>query len=220
MLIMQKNKVVAFDCDGTLLNTFNLIIETVKITLKELFPDYKPTKEEIESFFGPGLIESFSKYVKTKEEVDYCISRYRYHNQKIMSEYITCFDGIEEMLKYLKEHGYKVLIVSNKVSSAVKQGLVLCNVDKYIESIIGYEMIIPKPDPDGIYQAMKQYDVDKLLYVGDTTIDMQTGVNANVPTVGVTWCKSSKEQLYSAGATYVIDKPSELIDILENEIIF
>lgn len=217
---MQKNKVIAFDCDGTLLNTYNLIQETFKIIFKELFPDYNVTQEELESFFGPGLGETFGKYVNTKEEVDYCISRYRYLNQKIMDKYIECFDGIEDMLIYLKENGYRVMIVSNKVSHAVMQGLVLCHVDQYIEKIIGYEMITPKPDPDGIYQAMKMYDVDTLLFVGDTSIDMKTGVNASVPTVGVTWCKSTKEQLYQAGATYVIDKPSELIEILEKENIF
>lgn len=217
---MGKNKVVAFDCDGTILNTYNLIQQTFKITFKELFPNYEVSKEELESFFGPGLHETFSKYAKTLEEVNHCVDRYRYHNHRIMKDYIECFDGIEEMLIYLKEHGYRVMIVSNKVSSAIQYGLELCHVEEYIENIIGYEMIIPKPDPDGIYQAMKLYDVDNLLFVGDTSIDMKTGVNANVPTVGVTWCKSSKEELFASGATYVIDHPSELIKIIEEENIF
>lgn len=217
---MSQNKVVAFDCDGTILNTYNLIQQTFKIVFAELFPDYNVSKEELESFFGPGLHETFGKYAKTDEEIDYCVQRYRYHNHRIMKDYIECFDGVEEMLKYLKEHDYRIIIVSNKVSSAILYGLELCHVEHYIENIIGYEMIIPKPDPDGIYQAMKLYDVSNLLFVGDTNIDMKTGVNASVPTVGVTWCKSSKEELLSSGATYVIDHPSELIKIIEEENIF
>lgn len=216
----MKNKVIAFDCDGTLVNTYKLIQQTFRIAFKELFPNIYVTDEEFESFFGPGLHETFSKYAKTKEEVNYCIERYRYHNHLIMKDYIECFDGIVELLDYLKEHGYNIMIVSNKITSAVKYGLELCNIDKYIEAIIGYEMIIPKPDPDGIYQAMKMYNVDNLLFIGDTSIDMKTGVNANVPTVGVTWCRSKKEELYLAGADFVIDHPLELINILENENIF
>ena len=62
--------------------------------------------------------------------------------------------------------------------------------------------------------------MNTLVFVGDTTIDMKTGVNANVPTIGVTWCKSTKEELYASGATYVIDKPDELIKLLEKENLF
>lgn len=216
----MKNKVIAFDCDGTLVNTYNLIQKTFRITFKELFPDVLVTDQEFESFFGPSLKETFAKYVDTEEKINYCIERYRYHNQKIMAEMIEIFDGIKEMLETLKEEGYKLMIVSNKVGSAVKRSIELCDIDKYIETIIGYEMIIPKPDPDGIYQAMKMYDVENLVFVGDTSIDMETGVNANVPTIGVTWCKSSKEELKNAGATFVIDKPSELIDIIHNNNLF
>lgn len=216
----MPKKVVAFDCDGTLINTYNLIQETFKITFKELFPEYPLTSEELESFFGPGLHDTFSKFVKTEEEINYCIDRYRYHNHKIMAKYIESFDGIEELLEYLVKNNYNVAIVSNKISSAVRYGLELCKIDKYIEHIIGYEMIIPKPNPDGIYQAMKLYDVDNLVFVGDTPIDMETGVNASVPTVGVTWCKSTIDQLKNAGATFVINHPSELIKLLEEKNLF
>lgn len=216
----MKNKVIAFDCDGTLVNTYNLIQKTFRITFKELFPDVFITDQKYESFFGPSLKETFAQYVDTEEKINYCIERYRYHNQKIMAEMIEIFDGIEEMLKTLKEEGYRIMIVSNKASQAVKRSVELCNIDKYIEAIIGYEMIIPKPNPDGIYQAMKLYEVDNLLYVGDTTIDMITGLNANVPTIGVTWCKSSKEELLNSGATYVISHPSQLIDIVHSLNIF
>ena len=133
-----------------------------------------------------------------------------------MAKYIEAFDGIVEMLEELKQKGYNIMIVSNKVSSAVKYGLELCNVNHYIEHIIGYEMITPKPDPDGIIKAKALYGVDTLVFVGDTHIDMETGKNAKVPTIGVTWCKSTKEVLFQTGADFVIDHPSELIEVIEN----
>lgn len=217
---MSKKKVVAFDCDGTILDTYNLIQQTFRITFNELFPDLNLSNEEYASFFGPGLHDTFSRYAKSEDEVNYCIERYRYHNIRIMKDYIKDFEGIDDLLKYLQDNNYHIVIVSNKVSNVILYGLELCHLEKYFEHIIGYEMIIPKPDPDGIYQAMKLYDVETLVFVGDTTIDMKTGVNASVPTIGVTWCKSTKEELYSSGATYVIDKPDELIKILEEEHLF
>lgn len=212
---MQKNRVIAFDCDGTLLNTYNLIQQTFKITFNELFPDYQLSQQELESFFGPGLHETFGHYVNTKEEVNYCIERYRYHNHRIMADYIEVFDGITQMLQELKNKGYNIMIVSNKVSKAIQYGLELCQIEHYIEHIIGYEMITPKPDPDGIYKAKALYNVDNLVFVGDTHIDMETGKNANVPTIGVTWCKSTKDVLLKSGANFVIDHPKELIKVIE-----
>ena len=213
---MLKNKVIAFDCDGTLLDTFKLIEQTVILTFKEKLPEYNISLQEVHAFFGPFLNDSFAKYVSTQEKVDECVETYRQINNKLMPEYISCYDGIKELLEYLKQNGYQIAIVSNKVSPAILYGLELCHIETYIDLIIGAEMIIPKPDPDGINQVRKHFNVQDLIYVGDVKTDIQTGQNAGVPTVGVTWCKTTKEELQLAGATYVIDHPLELIKILEN----
>ena len=60
----MKNKVIIFDCDGTLVDTFLLIEKTVFQTFETLLPDYPLTKDEAHQFFGPFLNDSFKKYVK------------------------------------------------------------------------------------------------------------------------------------------------------------
>lgn len=212
---MPNSKVIGFDCDGTLLDTFKLIEQTVILTFKEMLPNYNISIEEVHAFFGPFLDDSFSKYVNTKEEVAACVEKYRQINNRLMPEYIKAYDGIKELLEYLKNNDYKIAIVSNKVSPAIIYGLELCNLESYIDLIIGAEMIIPKPNPDGINQVRKYFGVQDLIYIGDVKTDIETGKNANVKTVGVTWCKTKKEELLNAGATFVIDHPLELIKILE-----
>lgn len=49
----MKNKVIIFDCDGTLVDTFLLIEKTVFKTFATLLPDYPLTMEEAHQFFGP-----------------------------------------------------------------------------------------------------------------------------------------------------------------------
>ena len=75
--------------------------------------------------------------------------------------------------------------------------------------------ICPKPDSDGINKVREYFNTQDVIYVGDMKTDIETGKNAGIPSVGVTWCKTSKEEFKQIGATYIVDHPLELIKILE-----
>lgn len=215
MIKMAINKVIIFDCDGTLLDTFLLIEKTVYKTFEKMLPNYPLTKEEAHSFFGPALDESFKRFVKTEEEVKKLVKCYRDYNEALMADYVVAYDGILELLDKLKENGYKLAIVSNKVTPAVIKGLEICDIDKYFDLIIGLEKLDKaKPDPDGIYQVLDYFNVKDAIMIGDTIIDINTGQNANIDTIGVTWCKTTKEVFLASGATYVVDEPLEILKIV------
>lgn len=219
---INTNKVVFFDCDGTLLDTFTLIEKTTMRVFDELLPDYQYTIEEIHAFFGPLLNESFAKYAKDEEQLEQLVERYRVLNKELHEEYIKSFDGIYEMLQELKQQGITTVIVSNKVTSAIIQGLQICGIHEFIDEVVGVEKLSkPKPDPDGIYELMEKYNIDRGLFVGDTEFDITTVNNVktkypNLLSVGVTWCKTSREKFNELNADYVIDKPSELVEVIKN----
>lgn len=215
--LKKKNqKLIIFDCDGTVLDTFDLIEKTVFRTFEEKLPDYNLTLEEAHAFFGPLIDESFRKYANTDEEVEELINCYRNINEKIMPKYIKAFDGIEEVLKELKKSGFKIAIVSNKVTDAVVQGLKICNINQYFDLIIGAEkMDHPKPAPDGIKKALELLKKKDAILIGDTIIDIETGKNASIDTIGVTWCKTTKEEFKRNKATYIINRPDEILKIVK-----
>ena len=72
----MKNKYIIFDCDGTLLNTYPLIMESFKRTFKNYLPDYLLTEDELNSFFGPSLRLTFLRYFD-ESMVDDVIKYYR-----------------------------------------------------------------------------------------------------------------------------------------------
>lgn len=218
---VKYEDVIIFDCDGTLLDTYGLIIFITRKVLEEQFPNRTFTDEEVEAFFGPLLDESFAKYTSDPVKLNECIELYRKYNKIYHPEYVHAYDGIKEMLENLRMLGFKSVIVSNKITKAVKMGLKISGIDKYIDDVIGAEMLkTPKPDPDGLLQVIEKYKLNKVLFVGDTKYDIECGQNAKayhpvLKTVGVTWCQTSKEEFEEYGADYTIDSPDQLLEVLD-----
>lgn len=212
----NKEYAIIFDCDGTVLDTYQLIIETVYQTFAKMLPDYPLTYEEADAFFGPLLDDTFSKYATNEKQLNELIECYRVINNRLMQKYIKAFPGISNLLQTLKARDYKIAIVSNKVTDAVIKGLDICKLTPYFDLIIGAEKLkAPKPNPDGIYQVLQKFDMNSAIMIGDTIIDIDTGNNAKVKTIGVTWCRTSKEEFLNHYASYVVDDPQKILKIIE-----
>lgn len=136
-----KNKVLVFDCDGTVLDTFELIEHIVLETFKEVKPDYPITLDEAHSFFGPYINDTFKNYAKDEEELNLYINTYNKYASELTSKYIKAYPGIKEALAELKKQGYIICVASNKISKEVKRGLILCDLNKYVTEIIGAEQM-------------------------------------------------------------------------------
>ena len=136
-----------------------------------------------------------------------------------MPEWINVFEGIIDLLEYLKQNEYPISILSNKAYDMIMYGLELTNIAHYFDVVIGYEQMPQhKPHPAGIEVIKDFYKTnnnDNIYLIGDTLIDINTAINANINSVGVTWCITKKEDFIKGNAKYIINKPSELIKILE-----
>ena len=210
---------VIFDLDGTLLNTLEDLTDSVNMVLKN--EGYAPrTKEDVREFIGNGvkmLMERSLPPGTTEEEVLRCLSLFRPVYLKNMQNKTKPYDGIPAVLEKLKEMGVKVGVVSNKPHEATQE---ICrqyfhgNIDAAIGDNADRRN---KPDPDNVYEALKQLgaEKDRTLYAGDSDIDMYTAQNAGLDSVGVTWGYRSLETLAEAGADYIIDEPERLIDLIK-----
>ena len=70
-----------------------------------------------------------------------------------------------------------------------------------------------KPAPDSVLAALKRLGTDKsgAVYVGDSEVDIQTAVNAEIPCISVTWGFKSREFLLKNGASRLVDTPAEIL---------
>ncbi|MCI2136446.1 MAG: HAD hydrolase-like protein, partial [Bacteroidales bacterium] len=72
-----------------------------------------------------------------------------------------------------------------------------------------------KPDPEIVEQIMacvpslKKQDV---VYSGDSNVDMQTGLNAGVRTIGVLWGFRTREELAAYNPSALVSSAAQLTD--------
>ena len=154
---LNKLDTILFDLDGTLLNTKPLIDASFVHTFAHFRPDYVLTDEELDSFFGPTLQQTFSKYSSNQEEIDKMIEYYREFNIPHHNDMVKIFPGVKDTIKTLSSKGYNLGVVSSKKTDLVKFGLQLFDIEKYMDVIIGAnEVKNHKPAPDGILLAIEK----------------------------------------------------------------
>ncbi len=217
---MKKTKIdtIIFDLDGTLLDTLDDLTASVNhCMVKYGYPAYD--RSQVRDMVGNGIYVLMERALpggqndpfypaSTKDFPEY----YKQH----MLDQTKPFSGILPMLQALKEHHYKLAIVSNKFDAAVKS----LNQDffsKYISIAIGESpQISKKPAPDTVLQAMKELQSlpDSCIYVGDSEVDIKTAANANIPCISVNWGFKTTEFLKKHGATDIVSSPKELLNVI------
>lgn len=128
------------------------------------------------------------------------------------------YPGIPETLRAMKDRGLRMAVCSNKPHAAAV---------RVVEGLFGPELFscvkgqtpeLPrKPAPDVPLMLARRMGVrpEECLYVGDTDTDMDTGRAAGMYTVGVLWGFRDREELESHGARRLIQRPEELLILLD-----
>jgi len=216
-------KLIIFDLDGTLLNTIDDLANSCNYLLhKYHLPEH--TTDQYRYFVGNGIPKLLERmlpdHLKTDHEfrsalLEEFLDYYAQHKSNCTAPY----PGIQELLNELSCRQIAIAVASNKAHEAI------CPLLKYyfpnieFAASFGQREGFPlKPDPAIVKAILDVVRVktDETLYVGDTGIDMQTALNANVTPIGALWGFRTKEEICRAGAQFVINKPLELLQYVQN----
>ncbi|ASS90271.1 MULTISPECIES: pyrophosphatase PpaX [Aeribacillus] len=205
---------VLFDLDGTLINTNELIIESFLHTLNYYYPG-KYQREDILPFIGPPLIDTFQRI--NPEKAEEMVRRYREFNHAQHDLLVKEYDHVHETVRALKEKGLKLGIVTTKIRDTVMMGLKLTEMDSFFDAIITLDDVQhAKPHPEPVLSALKLLgsEPSNALMVGDNLHDIEAGKNAGTLTAGVAWSIKGREYIESLKPDFVLDKMSDLLDIV------
>jgi pyrophosphatase PpaX len=210
----QNIDTILFDLDGTLVNTYELILQSFLHTFQH-FGFHQIKKEDCYKFIGPTLVESFSTIAPDK--VEEMVHYYREFNKEHHDELVREFPGVNEAIQSLSQQGYKLGVVSTKVRETVLKGLRKTNLLPYFPVVITLDEVEKaKPDPEPLFKAMHLLDAkpDNTLMVGDSYHDILGAKNSGVGSVGVSWTIQGKDYLKKYNPDYVIDDMRDLLSIV------
>lgn len=212
------NKMVIFDLDGTLLDTLDDLCNSVNYSLRtNNFPER--SLAEVRTFVGNGirlLIERSVPEGTNKELIDKTFECFKTYYAVHCNDKTKTYPGVMDMLKELKKNGYKIAVLSNKAQYAVTK---LCDIyfNNLLDDAVGArENVAKKPSPDALYICAENNNINlnNVIYVGDSDVDVATANNAGVRGIAVTWGFRSRELLIKCGAENLADNTDELLQIL------
>ncbi len=212
----MKKKILIFDLDGTLLDTLGDLMNATNTAISEYgFP--MRSYEEIKSFVGNGVAKLVARCLPNQEEnplYQKCLDRFTEIYQDHYDELTKPYDGIVDLLKKLKEEGYILILVSNKLQDVTKH-----LVDKFFPSLFdavqGDIEGMPKKPAKEVILAPIAYlglDVSDGIVIGDSDVDYQMASNVGIKTILVTWGFKSKEYLEKFVSYDLVDNANQLYD--------
>jgi pyrophosphatase PpaX len=108
-------------------------------------------------------------------------------------------------------------LVTSKSDWMAVKALVLVGLDALIPVVVGCDTCLNhKPHPELVERALALLGVSAgdAIFVGDSSHDVESGRAAGVVTVGVTWGAFTREEMELSGADVVIDRMSELREVV------
>lgn len=194
----KKYKLYLFDLDGTTLDSD----EMIRVTMHEIYKAHKPSDFVIDdkkliNFSGPLISKSLKQEFPEFDE-DFLLLEWKKYSEKNYDKYVTLFPGTKELFLKLKEKNVCFGVVTNKMRFAAEYSYNLLGLnDLDLFSICCDDVQNMKPDPEGIYKAMKHFGVtnkDEVIYIGDSKYDYLTAKNAGINFGYVSWSPRKLEE--------------------------
>lgn len=213
----EKNKAVIFDLDGTLLNTLKDIADSANEALDRYGLPPHPV-DAYRYFVGDGVATLMKRVMpadSTDDVIVESIERFKSNYEQRWHNKTRPYPGIMDMLAYLQHSGVKMAILSNKPDNFTQKCVKLFFPKILFHVVSGKkDDVPPKPDPFSTLSIIDTLDVapGRTLFVGDSSVDMKTGVAAGISAIGVDWGFRTKTELKQAGADRVVGSPEELIN--------
>ena len=208
-----------FDLDGTLTDPIEGIAKAFAYSL-DYFGIPMPKSDNLNKYIGPPLRESFADFVKPGQ-VEEAVSKFReYYSETGLLEN-RLYDGIVDLLKRLKADDCVLAVATSKPTEYAKIVVKHFEIDEYFDLISGCELDGTRGNKcEVIKYALEKLNPNNKLttvMIGDRKHDVHGAKEMGIATIGITWGYGSREELFEAGAAFVVDTPAEVYEVVANQ---
>lgn len=206
---------IFFDLDGTLTDPGVGITNSVAYALKKW--DIEVSERSLlYPFIGPPLSDSFQRYFGfSKEDSMKAIEYYReyFRDRGIFENEV--YPGVHEMLTALRSEGKTIVLATSKPEGFAKTILEHFDLAKYFDFVAGASMDESRSKKGQVIayalESLRITDKSTVVMVGDREHDVMGAKENSLDCIGVLFGYGSREELETAGATYVAEQVGDIL---------
>ena len=212
-------KLAIFDFDGTLGDTTGIILTTMAATFRAM--GRQPLSEaQYRSVIGLPLEKCFSSLIPLDEagEAEYAAAYRKMFDELDKKGAVTLYPGVLDTMRKMKDDGMKLAIASSRHRHTLDRYIAELGLAPLIEMTVGADDVTKaKPDPQPVNIILDALGVPaaEAAMVGDAPFDILMGRAAGCRTIAVTYGNGTAEDLRAAGADFLADSFTDIVQMLK-----
>ncbi|MBQ6391656.1 MAG: HAD-IA family hydrolase [Eggerthellaceae bacterium] len=205
---------ILFDNDGTLVDTHDLILSSMRHTTRVVLGHQLPD-EQLMAKVGIPLADQMMDFASSIEQRDELLRVYREHNHAHHDAAITAFPAVLDGVRQLADAGFKMGVVTSKKAPLATRGLQITGIWPYMDCLVGpddCQKAKPEPDPILLGADMLGLEPAECMYVGDSPFDIHAGNAAGCTTVAALWGMFAADELEAEKPGYSFESFEDFAD--------
>lgn len=216
------NRLVVFDCDGTLVDSQAPIIRSMEIVFAEYGVE-APSAKAIRRVVGLSLVQAIHSLLPNAESAQHIemAESYKQAFAKLRTDGLVdepLYPGIISLIQSLDADGWLLGVATGKSDRGLNFCLERHGIKDRFITLQTADRHPSKPHPAMLHAAIAEAGAtpDTTVMIGDTSYDMAMGRAAGAYSIGVSWGYHQSEELLKTGADQVVDDTSALFNLVTN----
>ncbi len=208
---MQENWGLIFDLDGTLVDSFSQIFQTLYKTSSQLnIGNFN--REICWMHFGLPLEEIVTANHVSDNNIDIFIVEFRKNLLLEIERDNEVFPGVVELLEFLKSLKVPLGIATSKPQQMAEKVILNSRLSNFSFEITGTGIFPPKPEPAIVLNVMDKMGIQKGFMIGDRLEDVIAGKRAGLSTCAIVQSVHTRKDFEHAKADLIFDSMKELAE--------
>lgn len=208
----MSDKIIIFDFDGTIADTRNTVVKIANQLAVE-FNYQSIDEEELLRLSHLSSREIIQQSPVPPYKIPFLLRKLKKELNKEISR-LKPFSGIAESLTILGENGYRLGIITSNIEDNVIAFLKNNKLDLFFEFIYSGITLFGKDKIINKLIKKHKLAVDKIIYVGDETRDIEAAKKSKIRVIAVGWGFNSPNILAEYKPDFLVTHPQELVTVI------
>ncbi len=224
-MISNNIKLIAFDLDGTLLDSVPDLAVAADQAVQALgYPGV--SEDKVRDYVGNGADVLVGRALSQSMTIDPALSsELLVKARELFDDFYDksghklshLYPAVKETLSELQQAGFTLALVTNKPSKFVPEILEQHGIDKFFVDVLGGDAFPEKkPNPVALNWLMEKHNCQpqEMLMVGDSKNDILAAKNAGCYSFGLTYGYNHGEPISASKPDFVADIIADLVDVV------